>query len=708
MASVAFSTLGQALGGPLGAAVGAAVGGTVDGAIFGRRGAGGGTDLLVQRSAYGEALPRLFGRSRVGGIVIWALPSVEAGAKGSGRRGMATSLAIALSSGPIRRVGRIWADGREIRDSGGRFETPTKMRLYCGRGIQKPDPLVVAVEGLDRAPGYQQLAYVVFEDLALGAFGNRIPSLSFEVDADGEVPGSWLGSLLDEAGLEGVAPSATGAVGYGAAAPRLADDVEMLARVADARIAYPDGVLRLAQSGRHHVIPRGDHGAADSRGGGPSTRSSASGLRPGSASIDYYDPDRDYQAGRQTVANGRSGVGVQAAAPLIATATQARDMAGRLLRSAESAVETLELTLGWKWLAVSVGDVLQMAGRPEHWRVARRDVRGLMVRLQATLLPEENGPAAAGDPGRNLPAPVLPSMPTRLMAFETPVPLRTGPASVVWLSANGDPGWRQAFVSALDAGTEIAIGEIAGPSAAGVLTAPLAAGVEGLWDEDNVIRVALPEGGVAFESRSASAVLSGANLVRIGRELIQFRCAEPMPGNEMHLSGLLRGCFGTGFGGRTHDVGARAELIRPDRLLGYPISPDMIGGKLIFLAEGRGDPPGGVDLEILVDGAAFGVMAPCHVRIARRGDGALQTQWVSRDARSYDWGAGEPNDAGFRWKFRGSGGFTMERIVFSHGFELPATEQISAYGSLLSAGTIVVEAMGDGPPALRTSVAIEI
>ena len=38
-----------------------------------------------------------------------------------------------------------------------------------------------AVEGAGRVPAYRGLAYVVFEDLDLGPFGNRVPQFSFEV-----------------------------------------------------------------------------------------------------------------------------------------------------------------------------------------------------------------------------------------------------------------------------------------------------------------------------------------------------------------------------------------------------------------------------------------------------------------------------------------------------------------------------------------------
>jgi hypothetical protein len=53
------------------------------------------------------------------------------------------------------------------------------MRVHRGTETQTPDPLIEAVEGA--ASAFRGTAYVVFEDLPLGPFGNREPQLAFEV-----------------------------------------------------------------------------------------------------------------------------------------------------------------------------------------------------------------------------------------------------------------------------------------------------------------------------------------------------------------------------------------------------------------------------------------------------------------------------------------------------------------------------------------------
>jgi hypothetical protein len=57
------------------------------------------------------------------------------------------------------------------------------MRVHAGDEAQMPDPLIQAVEGADRTPAYRGLAYVVMERLYITPYGNRLPQLSFEVEA---------------------------------------------------------------------------------------------------------------------------------------------------------------------------------------------------------------------------------------------------------------------------------------------------------------------------------------------------------------------------------------------------------------------------------------------------------------------------------------------------------------------------------------------
>ncbi len=203
MATLVLQAAGQSvgtfLGGPLGGIVGRAVGAfagqAIDGQLFGAKAreveGPRVSDLQVQASSEGSPIPRIFGRGRLAGQIIWATNFEEeistrtekSGGKGSsgGTKTKITeyayyaNFAVGLCEGPITRIGRIWADGKLLDQS------VLTIRLYKGSETQTPDSLIETKEGAGNTPAYRGLAYVVFDRMPLERFGNRLPQLSFEV-----------------------------------------------------------------------------------------------------------------------------------------------------------------------------------------------------------------------------------------------------------------------------------------------------------------------------------------------------------------------------------------------------------------------------------------------------------------------------------------------------------------------------------------------
>jgi len=193
-----IAVLGATLSGAaIGTQIGALAGSYFDQALFGASGGSKNvqgprlSDLHVTASTEGAAIPRVYGRVRSGGQVIWATDFEEeavtqdagGAGKGIGGGGSATSttyryyanFAVALAEGQISAIGRVWANGQEIDLS------QITTRLYTGSATQAPDSLIEAHQGAGQTPAFRDTAYIVFERLALADFGNRLPQLSFEI-----------------------------------------------------------------------------------------------------------------------------------------------------------------------------------------------------------------------------------------------------------------------------------------------------------------------------------------------------------------------------------------------------------------------------------------------------------------------------------------------------------------------------------------------
>jgi hypothetical protein len=309
MATLVLTAVGQFVGGPIGGSIGAIAGQYIDQTFLfapkARQGPRLG-DLSVQTSSYGSAIPRLFGTMRVAGTVIWSTDLIESRGTSGGGKGRpktvnysySASFAVALSGRPIQSVGRIWADGKLLRGAAGDFKSATEFRLHPGDDDQAPDPLIASADGAGQATAFRGIAYAMFEDFQLEDYGNRIPSLTFEVEADtGPVAiGAVAAALADGAIAAGSTPAVTG---YAASGDSVRGALAALGDIVPMSLADDGGALVLTT----------DHGAPISlSAGGESGRRElirrGAGAIPAEAAIAYYDAGRDFQTGLQRAIRG--------------------------------------------------------------------------------------------------------------------------------------------------------------------------------------------------------------------------------------------------------------------------------------------------------------------------------------------------------------------------------------------------------------------
>lgn len=195
VAGIAGAAIGFIVGGPVGAQIGWVAGTALFSLLNPPKQQGPRlNDLTLQRSEYGAMIPWLRGMCRVAGNVIWQTDLVEhehsEGGKGGGGGSTtytySASFAILLCEGPINGIRRIWADGRVIWE-GGEATSEVPFTLYLGDATQDPDPTMEADPdiGTGNVPDYRGYAYIVFKDMPLEDYQNRIPNLEFEIEVTG-------------------------------------------------------------------------------------------------------------------------------------------------------------------------------------------------------------------------------------------------------------------------------------------------------------------------------------------------------------------------------------------------------------------------------------------------------------------------------------------------------------------------------------------
>lgn len=733
MATLVLGTVGRIFGGPLGGIIGSVVGGVVDRGLFG--GGGGGSrqvgrigNLAVQSAAYGEPIPFIAGRMRVAGNLLWTAGIAETATRSGGgkRSGPATttysyssSFAVGLAGRVIADVGRIWADGKLIRDAGGDFITPAIMRLHRGSEGQAVDPLIGAAEGIGGAPAYRGIAYVVFEDLPLAEYGNRIPNLTFEIIADAtDNAGAAIGALAEVEGrplaeISGAFPSITGHFSgrSGSVAEALAPLLEMTGAV----IAAREGLVVLGAGGDVAPIAAADsqaRAAGDDRRRDRSSRLGGEAVI-GGVEIAFYDTSRDFQPGLQRVRRDAGGAIDHRSVASAMAPGEAKTLATAMLARAQASRLRASVRLPWRYIGLRPGMQVAVSDDPTVWRVRETRFEGFVVDLELERVEAAPPTLAASDGGRVLAFDDRPAGPTMVQWLDLPpLPGELPTLPRLWIAAAGaSPGWRRAGieVSGDAGGTYAVIGTAEGGTVQGVATTALAHGTADAWDRFAAVEVELLSETMWLEGRSEASVLAGANLALIGNEIVQFAEVEAIAPRRFRLSMLLRGRRGTEAAIAGHAAGERFVLLDPQGLLAFDPPIEALGRSLRARAIGAGD-AAAVPVVGEVRGLALRPLSPAHLRLAAAA-GDVRASWIRRSRAGFGWSdfvdapLAEAIEA-YRVTVMLDGHFVREATVSSPLFSYAAGDRVAdGNGAVL---TIDVAQIGasTGPGAVASATLI--
>ncbi len=653
MATLILTAIGTAIGGPVGGAIGAMIGQQADLALFKPKARRGPrlTELSVQTSVYGTEIPALHGSMRVAGSVIWATDLIERKTRQGNGKGRpdsigysySASFAVALSARPIHSIGRIWADGSLLRGADGQFRQAVAMRVYRGLPDQPPDPLIAADVGPDACPAHHGLAYVMFEDLALADFGNRIPSLTFEVHADDPADPPMLGDMVTQLapGLAADAPFAV--AGLAASGENAAGALAPLMPVYGLKARG----TALCRAGPWRSVATG---LAEAR---PERAARSRDDLPGQLTLRHYDPARDYQIGAQSAAlPARHDAPPawrhsQQDLPMALDASDAQALVRQMARRALVGRRTAQLRAGPWAYALQPGDRLAIdlpdqggsmaaSATPGRWQIEAIEMDATGATLSLVTIAPAPSPLAIADGGDMLPSPSPDPGETRLALVDLPALPGLAATSPGWHAAVAGTGssWRGATIEtrASPAAPWTMHGISRPASAMGVCETILLPADPAIEDRSTQLIVALAAPEMSLSPATPEQLYFGANLAMVGAELIQFAGADPLPGGRYRLSALLRGRWGTEAAVAGHQSGAPFLLLDGTGLV--PLGADAAAGTSVRAAATSG--LDSADAAIVAPSLARRPLSPVHLRHGWHDD-ALQLRWVRRSRAGFGW-----------------------------------------------------------------------
>ena len=321
------------------------------------------------------------------------------------------------------------------------------------------------------------------------------------------------------------------------------------------------------------------------------------------------------------------------------TRAEGRMVAERWLTEARVSRDTARFALPPSMMHLGAGDVVSLPGETGDvlYRIDRIEQSDLQLVEAVRIEPEVYLPSEFPDD-----APVSTAFvpPVPVLSLFLDLPLITGEEveHAPHLAVTGQPWPGSVAVYASGSDDDYELNKlVAARSIIGVTETALHAAPSGRWDKGAPIQVKLISG--ALQSRSAEAVLNGANLVAIGDgssgawELFQFQTAELIAPDTYWLSGRLRGQLGSdGLIPQAWPAGSWVVLMdgKPDQIELRSAQRRIARHYRIGPARKGYSDPSFVHLVKSFDGNGLRPYSPCHLHTEHAVGGDVVFGWVRR------------------------------------------------------------------------------
>lgn len=642
---------------------------------------------IIGGSQYGANISRLYGTGRIAGNIIWAAKPVEhkstttttSGGKGGG--GEVTqvtttywytcSFAVMLCAGPVFGVSKIWAGGQLIYDlsatatagsiSASNTLLANHLTIYTGTDTQGQDPTIVSDKGAANTPAYRGRVVLVFRDLNLTPYNNRLPLIQAEVVEYGQLYGgnqitplkrSAGAVLLDLCVRAGINPSKVDV-------SLLSDE---LSGLQVERGSYREAMQHLIEAFSIRPVSSGNSlkfkpsnltatdaavSSADlgqSNPGTIGTRVEARRRRdfglPRKVTLGYYDIDRQGEKGtqsRQRMAPGGSKNDVMIDLPMLLDAATAARIAEMRLYREWVEREEYGLSLPPKYLRLDAGDILTVEDGSTTYRMRAKKIAfgyNGQIKVDGIAYDPAVSTSTAGGATGSGSSPNIPEIgSTTAHLLDLPA-LRDDLADArMYFAASGaSSGWRAATLyMSVDGGVNYAsVGRVDPKSLIGVtvnaLGNPPATGAA-TWDDISTVDVDVLTG--TLEGLSDTLVYSGGNAALIGNEIIQFGNATLLSAGRYRLSRLLRGRRGTEWAMTGHSAGERFVLLSTCGTA--PMQLSAVGATRLYKMVPDGLALADVGAQAFTwTGESLRPFSPVQAKVSRDGSGNITLTWIRR------------------------------------------------------------------------------
>lgn len=534
-----------------------------------------------------------------------------------------------------------------------------EIAIYEGTESQTADNTIESHEGAGNVPGYRGLAYVVFNELNLTKFGNRVPQFEFLVKRDTTCSlGTAIGRILEQHGLSASqydvsALSAKYVDGYAITGPQPGGaKLDPLIMGYDLVLQEGEGKFTFFSRGSETTIAiaAADLGASDPGGRQHNPTCYLEPLDPADdpeeVVVNYIDEDALYQRGSESeIRYDSPAKGVQTIdLPIVMDGEEARELASARLWSAAQENTEATLHLPPKYMRTQPGDLLTLTYQGEDYTVRAVNVtRGANFRiLVRTVVQDVETHTQTGvkEASGALDAGLVVGAEIMLFVFEC-APLRSDHANMPGLyvaAANvDDEKWQgaQAWISDDDTNYTM-LRSLTQQGLIGYANTVLAAPDNlGVWDRVNTVDVIFTMG--TPSSVTEAAVLRGENHFIVGDEIIGAANATLVSGSKYRLSTLLRGRRDTMAAADDHVAGEFCLQLDSAAVSFVPITLGYRGQTKYLKAMPAVSGAALADaesIEIQADAENMRAMSPCNIRATWVQD-RLLIRW-GRRTRSVD------------------------------------------------------------------------